>query len=119
MLKEIEKNKDKIKEEEWNPFVIFRSQKFFDNGQIVTRLQIFLDILREFIKTEFDFDELKQYFEDPTTQESIYLGLNRCHKGHIGISAAKLYHVVVCLRDYYEGPGNWKWSDQPDTGPPS
>jgi len=45
-------------------------------------------------------------------KERMYVGFAASHKGHRGISAAKLLHVVVCFRDFFEGPGNWKWNDK-------
>ena len=41
----------------------------------------------------------------------IYQSFNASHKGHIGLSAAKLHHVIVCFRDYFQGPGNWSWDE--------
>ena len=45
-------------------------------------------------------------------KERMYVGFAASHKGHRGISAAKLLHVVVCFRDFFEGPGNWRWNDK-------
>ena len=45
-------------------------------------------------------------------KKSVFVGFAASHKGHVGLSAAKLLHVVVCFRDFFEGPGNWKWDDQ-------
>ena len=48
-------------------------------------------------------------------KEDLYHGIDMSHKGHTGISVAKLMHFVVCLRDEFEGPGEWEWSDNPPT----
>lgn len=113
MLKSIEKDKDKIKERQWNPYIITKQSWWFhDNGNQVYRFDTFLESCDEFLKEEFDFDKLPEFLKANNLNDVIYSGIANSHKGHLGISYAKLVHAVVCVKDIMFGSGNWKWDDE-------
>ena len=82
-----------------------------DRVDLYNRWDLFLSEVNQILIEEFDYTGFLEWVTQEDYKRKLYMGISHSHKGHNGVSVAKIMHAFVCYRDREEGPGNWSWID--------